>query len=106
VALKEIKKEELIIDKGIIPDIESTDEITKTRAFIGREKAINSLLFGLEMEREGYNIFVVGPSGIGRKTFAKHFVTEYSQKKPVPPDVAYVMDFDDLEGKSYFPTCR
>ncbi|HOA16363.1 MAG TPA: ATP-binding protein [Fervidobacterium sp.] len=94
-ALKEIKKEELIIDKGIIPDIESTDEITKTRAFIGREKAINSLLFGLEMEREGYNIFVVGPSGIGRKTFAKHFVTEYSQKKPVPPDVAYVMDFDD-----------
>ncbi|HCI29736.1 MAG TPA: ATP-dependent protease [Fervidobacterium sp.] len=93
--MKEVKIEELLIDKTIIPNIDSTSDVAKTRSFIGREKAISSLLFGLEMEREGYNIFVVGPSGIGRKTFAKHFVTEYSQKKPVPPDVAYVMDFEN-----------
>lgn len=104
-ALKEVKIEELLIDKTIIPNIDSTSDVAKTRSFIGREKAISSLLFGLEMEREGYNIFVVGPSGIGRKTFAKHFVTEYSPKKACPSRRCLRDGFrESFKGKSDFST--
>jgi len=58
-------------------------------------KSSDLLRFGLDMDKDGYNVFVVGLPGTGRKTFVKHFVTEYAQKKPVPSDVAYVMNFDD-----------
>lgn len=93
--LRKVKIEELSIDGKMLEEINSTEDITYVQSFIGRERAIKALLFGLDMDRDGYNIFVVGPSGIGRKTFVKHFVNEYAQKKPVPPDVAYVMNFED-----------
>jgi len=93
--LRKIRWEELVVDKRIIPQIESTEEVKKTQSFIGRERAVKALRFGLDMDKDGYNVFVVGLPGTGRKTFVKHFVTEYAQKKPVPSDVAYVMNFDD-----------
>ncbi|WP_448384872.1 Lon-like protease helical domain-containing protein, partial [Fervidobacterium sp.] len=93
--LRKIRWEELVVDKRIVPQIESTEEVKKTQSFIGRERAVKALRFGLDMDKDGYNVFVVGLPGTGRKTFVKHFVTEYAQRKPVPSDVAYVMDFDD-----------
>jgi lon-related putative ATP-dependent protease len=93
--LKKVSFEELIIDKKLIPNIETTEQVKETQSFIGRRRAIKALQFGLDMEKDGYNIFVVGLSGTGRKTFVKHFVGEYAQKKAVPSDVAYVMDFED-----------
>lgn len=93
--LRKIRWEELVVDKRIVPPIESTEEVKKTQSFIGRERAVKALRFGLDMDKDGYNVFVVGLPGTGRKTFVKHFVTEYAQRKPVPSDVAYVMDFDD-----------
>ncbi|SHN51229.1 Lon protease family protein [Fervidobacterium gondwanense] len=93
--LMKLKDEELVVESKLLPDIDSIGEIEETQSFIGRKRAVRSLIFGLDMEKSGYNIFVVGLSGTGRKTFVKHFVSEYSQKKPVPSDVAYVMDFED-----------
>ncbi|WP_448376466.1 Lon protease family protein [Fervidobacterium sp.] len=93
--LKKIKWEELIVDDRLIPYVETTQQIKETQSFIGRRRAIKALLFGLDMEKDGYNVFVVGLPGTGRKTFIKHFVGEYAQKKPVPSDIAYVMDFED-----------
>ncbi len=93
--LRKVRVEELAVDSNMLGNINSTEDIKEVQSFIGREKAVKALRFGLDMEREGYNIFVVGPSGTGRKTFVRHFVNEYAQKKPVPPDVAYVMDFEN-----------
>ncbi|MEN3042550.1 MAG: AAA family ATPase [Fervidobacterium sp.] len=101
--LRKVRFEELIVDGSMLGNINSTEDITYVQSFIGRERAIKALLFGLDMERDGYNIFIVGPSGIGRKTFVKYFVSEYAQKKPVPPDVAYVMDFENpMRAKAIF----
>ncbi|ODN31369.1 Lon protease family protein [Fervidobacterium thailandense] len=93
--VQKLKVQDLSIDTELLPKIESTADVLRTQSFIGRDRAVKALLFGLEMERDGYNIFVVGHSRTGRKTFTKHFVQEYSQKKPVPPDVGYVADFED-----------
>lgn len=93
--LRKLSVNELKIDESMLGDINSTEDIKVAQSFIGRERAVKALLFGLNMERDGYNVFVVGPVGTGRKTFVKHFVTEFAQKKPVPPDVAYVMDFEE-----------
>lgn len=93
--IQKLRVQDLTVDTELLPKIDSTMDVIKTQSFIGRERAIKALLFGLEMERDGYNIFVVGHSRTGRKTFTKHFVQEYSQKKPVPPDVGYVADFED-----------
>jgi lon-related putative ATP-dependent protease len=93
--LKKLRAEELSVDQTLLGDIKSTEDIKETQSFIGRLRAIKALKFGLDMDRDGYNIFVVGPSGTGRKTFVKHFVNQYAQKRPTPSDVAYVMDFED-----------
>ncbi|MBQ6668595.1 MAG: AAA family ATPase, partial [Deltaproteobacteria bacterium] len=44
----------------------STEELESLDAPIGQQRALDALRFGLEIESQGFNIFVVGESGTGR----------------------------------------
>ncbi len=90
-----INVKDIDIPDSILPKVYSTQELNETCYFIGRENSLKALRFGLEMEKDGYNVFLVGIPRTGRKTFVRNILNEYSQKKPQPPDVAYVMDFED-----------
>ncbi|MDH3984155.1 MAG: AAA family ATPase, partial [Gammaproteobacteria bacterium] len=43
-------------------DQEKSNELT----YLGQQRAVESLRFGIQMEREGYNVFVLGPIGSNR----------------------------------------
>ncbi len=74
-------------------DCETTEDLTPLDSIIGQERAVKALHFGLNIEEQGFNIFVSGLPGTGRTTGVKSFVNELAKKKPVPHDWCYVNNF-------------
>ena len=45
-----------------------TSEVEPVRGFIGQERAVQALDFGLRMDSPDYNIFIVAQTGISRNS--------------------------------------
>ena len=82
-------------------EFDCTDELAPRSEFIGQDRAIRSLQFGLGVDRPGYNIFVTGLTGTGKITaIFEHIEKAIAQRrsgdevKP-PEDWCYVYNFDD-----------
>ena len=73
----------------------TTQELVPLAGIIGQQRAVRALKFGLGIRDQGFNIYVAGYSGTGRKTAVKNFVEECARVEPVPPDWCYVNNFSD-----------
>jgi len=78
---------------------ESTKELAPLSEIIGQERAVRALKFGLGIKNHGFNMYVAGYPGTGRKTAVKNFVEAQAEIQPVPPDWCYVNNF----GNQYEP---
>lgn len=65
--------------------------------WIGQERAEQAARFGLALEQPDYNLFVLGEVGSGRSSLLKKAMQEEGAKRPVPPDLCYVHNFDAPE---------
>ena len=74
---------------------ESTKELVPLTEIIGQERAVRALKFGLGIKNHGFNVFVAGYPGTGRKTAVKNFVEVQAKTMPVPPDWCYVNNFSN-----------
>jgi lon-related putative ATP-dependent protease len=63
-------------------------------AFLGQERPISAIRFGVKIQRPGYNIFALGPAGVGKYTLVHRAVAENAAAEPAPPDWCYVNNFD------------
>ncbi len=73
----------------------TTQELVPLAGIIGQQRAVRALKFGLGIRDQGFNIYVAGYPGTGRKTAVKNFVEECASVEPVPPDWCYVNNFSD-----------
>jgi len=73
----------------------TTEELAPLQKIIGQERAVRALKFGLGIRDQGFNIYVAGYPGTGRKTAVKNFVEEIASAEPVPPDWCYVNNFSN-----------
>jgi predicted ATP-dependent protease len=80
-------------DPGLL-DFETTAELTDLDQIIGQERALEALRFGIGMPHEGYNLYVLGSTGLGRRTLVHRLLRETSAGRPVPSDWCYINDFD------------
>ncbi|KUG02845.1 atp-dependent protease la type ii [hydrocarbon metagenome] len=71
----------------------STADVKPLTGIIGQERALNAISIGLDIESEGYNIYLAGQSGTGKTTLASKMLHNKARKKPVPPDWCYVYNF-------------
>jgi lon-related putative ATP-dependent protease len=78
-----------------IANCNSTAELEPLTQIIGQDRAVKALQFGLKMRDGGFNIYVSGMSGTGRKTAIVGFLQEKAKEMPVPPDWCYVNNFKD-----------
>ncbi|MGA3059967.1 MAG: ATP-binding protein [Candidatus Bathyarchaeia archaeon] len=72
---------------------ESTKDLAPLSEIIGQERAVRALKFGLGIKDHGFNVYVAGYPGTGRKTTVKNFVEAQAKVQPVPPDWCYVNNF-------------
>lgn len=74
---------------------QTTEDLAPLGEIIGQERAVRALKFGLGIREQGFNIYVAGYPGTGRKTAVKNFVEEIASGEPVPPDWCYVNNFSN-----------
>ncbi|MCC6202332.1 MAG: AAA family ATPase [Gammaproteobacteria bacterium] len=61
---------------------------------IGQQRAIDALRFGIGMTGDGYNVFALGPEGIGKFDLVRGIVAREAASRPVPNDWCYVDNFE------------
>lgn len=88
-----IKDLELDIDVSQF-QFQTTDEIQPLDEIIGQPRALKALELGLGIENSGFNIYVSGVSGMGKKTIVQHLLEKRVKGKNIPPDWIYVNNFD------------
>ena len=71
----------------------TTKDLKPVRDVIGQDRAVEALKFGVEIGSEGYNLFVLGPSGYGRHSVVQNYLNRLAKTKPVPSDWCYVNNF-------------
>ena len=74
---------------------EDTSELEGINTGIGQERGIKALEFGVNVDVKGYNIYLEGPSGVGKTMYAKNYLDIVSKKKKTPPDWCYIYNFDN-----------
>lgn len=76
-------------------DFETTAELTKIETGIGQDRGIKALEFGLNVDIKGYNLYLEGPSGVGKTMYTKHYLDKISKKEKTPCDWCYIYNFDN-----------
>lgn len=74
----------------------SIAELQPRNEFLGQQRAKEALAFGMETDRLGYNLFVMGDSGTGRISMLMRDLESRSHLKNVPPDYVYVNNFEEI----------
>lgn len=74
-------------------DFETTDDLETLSDIIGQDRALEAIRFGLGMSGEGYNLYVLGPPGVGKFTAVNQYLQDLAGRGPVPTDWCYGNNF-------------
>ena len=80
------------------PDLfqfDTTEELSPIETGIGQDRGIKALEFGLQVDVKGYNLYLEGPSGVGKTMYTKNYLDKISKKKKTPSDWCYIYNFDN-----------
>src|SRR5215470_5190064 len=73
----------------------TSEELGPVEGIIGQDRALKALKFGIDMKGKGFNIYVGGAPGTGKRVATRSYLETVAAAKPVPPDWCYVYNFDD-----------
>lgn len=75
---------------------ETTKELLDTSDLVyGQERGIKALEFGTDIDIKGYNLYLEGPSGVGKTMYTKKFLMKKAEKEKVPNDWVYIYNFEN-----------
>ncbi|HTR44380.1 MAG TPA: ATP-dependent protease, partial [Thermodesulfovibrionales bacterium] len=75
---------------GTVLSFETTEELPPLTGTIGQARALDAIDFGLSLESAGFNIFLLGENGTGKKSAIKSILEKQSLTRTVPSDWCYV----------------
>lgn len=75
-------------------NFDTTEELESIVDGIGQDRGIKALEFGINVSVKGYNIYLEGPSGVGKTMYTKNYLDTISKKKKTPCDWCYIYNFD------------
>ncbi|MCF6270737.1 MAG: AAA family ATPase [Melioribacteraceae bacterium] len=78
-----------------IANVELTSIQKPILSIIGQERAIKALSLGVELRKQGYNIFITGLSGTGKFTTVQKMLETLQPECSMMYDYAYVNNFED-----------
>jgi len=78
-------------------DFETTDDLEDLHEFLGQARALDAVRFGIRIDRDGYNLYVIGPPGVGKRTIVQSFLEQKSASEDRPSDWCYVNNFEDSQ---------
>ena len=79
-------------DAGLFT-FETTKEIEGEFAPLGQERAVRSLGFEPVSAANRYNVYVMGPAGLGKHEIVEKILRQRARSKETPRDICYVNNF-------------
>ena len=76
-------------------NFDTTAELSPLQSGIGQERGIKALEFGLQVDVKGNNLYLEGPSGVGKTSYTKNYLKKIAKKKKVPSDWCYIYNFEN-----------
>lgn len=73
---------------------DSTDEIKESKEIVGQSRAVEALNFGVGINHDGYNLFVLGSTGLGKHTLVEELLKARATDLARPDDWCYINNFD------------
>jgi len=73
---------------------ETSDDLKELEEIAGQDRALEALRFGVGIRHEGYNLFVMGPSGMGKSSATRQYLEQQAAGKKTPDDWCYVNNFE------------
>jgi lon-related putative ATP-dependent protease len=74
---------------------ETTAELEELTEVLGQDRALDAVQFGIGMKRDGYNLYALGPPGIGKHTVVQQVLEKQAQQQTPADDWCYVHNFQD-----------
>jgi lon-related putative ATP-dependent protease len=75
-------------------DFRTTEELEDLEGVLGQVRAVGAIEFGVGIRREGYNLFAMGPEGVGRHTIIRRHLEQQAKPAEPPSDWCYVYNFE------------
>lgn len=76
-------------------DFQTSDQLEDLLEFLGQERALRAIEFGVSIHRQGYNIFALGESGTGKQSLVRQTIAAQAASEPTPFDWCYVNNFEE-----------
>lgn len=73
----------------------TTVSVEALQSIPGQKRAVEALKFGAAIKHAGYNIYVAGSNGLGKRKTATSILSEQAKSEVLPHDWIYVNDFHD-----------
>lgn len=73
---------------------DTTDQLPDLKELIGQNRALQALHFGINIQQAGYNLYVLGPTGLGKHTAVREYLRTQSKNQITPVDWVYVNNFE------------
>ncbi len=71
----------------------TTADLEDLTEIIGQMRAMDAIRFGTGIRHDGYNLFVLGPAGIGKSSVVRQFLEKKASDEHKPDDWCYVNNF-------------
>ncbi len=76
-------------------DFDSTDDLEPLREHLGQDRAVEALTLGLQIPHDGYNIFLLGSTGVGKQALLRKLLEkECAAPRGEYSDWCYVNNFE------------
>lgn len=75
----------------------TTVELEDLPDIIGQARALDAALFGIRIKGGGYNLFALGPPGVGKRSVIRKILLEEAGKQQPPPDWCYLYNFENSQ---------
>jgi predicted ATP-dependent protease len=72
---------------------QTTSELEDLTEIIGQARAMDAIRFGAGIRHDGYNLFVLGPAGLGKYSLVQQFLKKKAREASKPDDWCYVNNF-------------
>lgn len=72
----------------------TTADLEDLTEIIGQMRAMDAVHFGIGIRQEGYNLYVLGPPGLGKRSMVRQFLESKASTEKQPDDWCYINNFN------------
>jgi lon-related putative ATP-dependent protease len=76
-------------------DFETTNELPDLDHLVAQERATEAIHLGASIEQEGYNLFVLGREGTGRRSLVRQYLEDKAGHEEPASDWCYLNNFEE-----------